>query len=68
MGITGLFAVVLMILYGAVVLMKRARGRDVSTSGFGPFDEVFHPAAHEVVVVIEEQEKSAPPVPAPDDK
>lgn len=67
MGILGLFAVVLMILYGSVVLMKRARGSDVRTSGFGPFDEVFHPAAHEATVVVEEQEESAPPVPTPDD-
>lgn len=67
MGITGLFAAVLMILWGAIVLMKRARGREVSASGFGAFDEVFHPAAHQATVVIEEQEESAPPVPAPDD-
>lgn len=67
MGIAMLVVVLLGILWGAIVLMRRARGSEVSASGFGAFDELFHPAAQRATVIIEEQQESAPPVPSPDE-
>lgn len=66
-GLGGLTAVVLTILWGAIVLAKRSRNQDVSATSFGALDEVFHPAAHQASIVVDEQREVSPPLPTPDD-
>ena len=48
-------------------LTKRQRGRRVSGSVAGPFEEIWHPAAHRARIDIEVQDERKVATPAPGD-
>jgi len=55
------------IMAGLVWLTHRSRGRRVGSSVAGPFEEIWHPAAHRARIDIEIQDERTAPVPSPGD-
>jgi len=58
--------------FGAVMvalalLTKRSRGRRVGSSVAGPFEEIWHPAAHRARIDIEVQDERKIGAPSPGD-
>lgn len=45
------------VMAGLVWLTKRAKGRQVGSSVAGPFEEIWHPAAHRARIDIEIQDE-----------
>lgn len=43
-------------------------GRSTAAGGLGAFDEIFHPAAANAAVIIEEQREARTALPSPEDK
>lgn len=48
-------------------LTKRSRGRSLGSSVAGPFEEIWHPAAHRARIEIEVQDERRTESPAPGD-
>ena len=48
-------------------LTHRSRGRRVGSSVAGPFEEIWHPAAHRARIDIEIQDERKTPIPSPGD-
>lgn len=61
-------AVFAAILGGMAWIAVRARRRGLGDSITGPWDEIWHPTAHQAHIEIREQEERATPRPSPDDK
>jgi len=55
------------IMAGLVWLTHRGRGRRVGSSVAGPFEEIWHPAAHRARIDIEIQDDRKAPIPSPGD-
>ena len=55
------------VMVGLALLTKRARGRRVGSSVAGPFEEIWHPAAHRARIDIEVQDERKIATPAPGD-
>lgn len=55
------------VMVGLMWLTRRSRGRRVGSSVTGPFEEIWHPAAHRARVEIEIQDERATEFPAPGD-
>lgn len=55
------------VLVGLALLTRRARGRSVGSSVAGPFEEIWHPAAHRARIDIQVQDERKVPLPAPGD-
>jgi hypothetical protein len=53
---------------GLVWLGRRVRRRGVGGEVVGPFEEIWHPAAHRARLEIEVQEGRMVPLPSPDDQ
>ena len=47
---------------------KRRRWKSVQSSLMGPFDELWHPAAHRSRLIVEVQAERVEPAPSPGDK
>lgn len=65
-------AVLVLAFFGAVmtglaVATRHRRGRRASASVAGPFEELWHPAAHRARVAIEIQDERVAEAPAPGD-
>jgi hypothetical protein len=58
------FAVVMMCLASST---RRRRGRRVASSVAGPFEEIWHPAAHRARIQVEIQDERKVAMPSPDD-
>ncbi|MBX9245704.1 hypothetical protein ICW40_12915 [Actinotalea ferrariae] len=63
---------VVLVLVGGVLLGLRAlrrgmRRRGHGGSAMGPFDEIWHPAAHDARVEVHEQDERPAPAPSPDE-
>jgi hypothetical protein len=56
------------ILGGLAWLASRVRRRGAGDSVMGPFDEIWHPAAHRARIEIHVQEERPAPAPAPGDR
>jgi hypothetical protein len=50
-----------------VWLTRRQRGRRIGSSVAGPFEEIWHPAAHRARIDIEVQDERKAETPAPGD-
>ncbi len=63
--------VVVVLLGGALLglraLSRRMRHRPRGGSVMGPFDEIWHPAAHDARVEVHEQDERPAPAPSPDE-
>jgi hypothetical protein len=55
------------VMVGLALLTKRARGRRVGSSVAGPFEEIWHPAAHRARIDIEVQDERKIGAPSPGD-
>ena len=55
------------VMAGLVWLTRRQRGRQVGGSVAGPFEEIWHPAAHRARVEIQVQDERTLPAPSPGD-
>ena len=55
------------IMAGLVWLTHGSRGRRVGSSVAGPFEEIWHPAAHRARIDIAIQDERKAPVPSPGD-
>jgi hypothetical protein len=55
------------IMGGLAWLGSRVRRRGVGGAVMGPFDEIWHPAAHRFRFEIQVQEERMVPMPSPDD-
>lgn len=53
---------------GLVWLGRRVRRRGVGGEVMGPFEEIWHPAAHRARLEIEVREERMVPLPSPDDQ
>jgi hypothetical protein len=53
---------------GLVWLGSRVRRRGVGGAVMGPFDEIYHPAAHRFRFEIEVQAQRMVPLPSPEDQ
>jgi hypothetical protein len=60
-------AVMGVVMGGVVWLASRMRRRRVGASIMGPFDEIWHPAAHRARIEIQVQVQRKAPMPSPDD-
>jgi hypothetical protein len=58
------FAVVMFLLARST---RRRRGRRIASSVAGPFEEIWHPAAHRARIQIEIQDERKIAMPSPDD-
>jgi hypothetical protein len=56
------------ILGGLAWLGSRVRRRGVGGAVMGPFEEIWHPAAHRIRFEIQVQEERMVPMPSPDDQ
>jgi len=65
-AVFGFFAAVAAGLY-VVGARLRARGRGAGASFVGPFEEIWHPAAHRARLTIEARKEQGDPAPAPAD-
>ncbi len=68
-----LAAVVVLAGFGLVLsalawLGSRVRRRGIGDLVMGPFDEIWHPAAHLTRIEIQAQEERAAPMPSPSDR
>jgi hypothetical protein len=61
--IVGLLALVVGALWWLATRVRRRGGGDV----LGPFDELWHPAAHRTRIERQEQSERRAPTPSPDD-
>ncbi|MCH6167806.1 hypothetical protein [Pseudonocardia alaniniphila] len=61
----GIFGVVLA---GLAWIASRVRRRGGGGSLMGPFDEIWHPAAHRARIETEVQEERPAPIPLPGDR
>jgi len=64
--------IAVLVLFGAVMaglawLTRRARGRSVGGAVAGPFEEIWHPAAHRARIQIEVQDERLAEPNAPGD-
>jgi hypothetical protein len=57
-----------MVLAGLPWLAARVRRRGVGGSVLGPFEEIWHPAAHRARIEVEVQQERSAPAPAPGDR
>jgi hypothetical protein len=55
------------VMTGLAVAARRRQGRRVSASVAGPFEEMWHPAAHRARVAIEVHDERVAEAPAPGD-
>lgn len=67
-----LLVVVTVLLFGAVLgglwwVARRSRGRSASGAVAGPFEEIWHPAAHRARIEIQVQDERVVPSPQPGD-
>ncbi len=53
---------------GRVWLGRRVRRRGVGGEAMGPFEEIWHPAAHRARMEIAVQKERMVPLPSPDDQ
>lgn len=65
-AVFGFFVAVAACLY-MVGARLRARGRGAGAAVMGPFEEIWHPAAHRARLTIEVQQEQGDPAPAPGD-
>ncbi len=65
--VVAVLAAFLAIMAGLVWLTHRSRGRRVGSSVAGPFEEIWHPAAHRARIDIEIQDERKTPIPSPGD-
>jgi hypothetical protein len=63
LGVVAAFALVGAALWWLAVRVRRRGGGDV----LGPFDELWHPAAHRTRIEIQEQAERRTPAPSPRD-
>lgn len=63
LGLLAAFALVLAALWWLAVRVRRRSGGDV----LGPFDELWHPAAHRTRIEKREQSERRTPAPSPED-
>lgn len=66
-GLLVIVANAAIVLVGLPWLASRVRRRGVGGSVLGPFDEIWHPAAHRARIEIEQQQEQPAPAPAPGD-
>jgi hypothetical protein len=62
-----IFAAFAAVMVGLPWLTSRSRGRRVGGSVAGPFEEIWHPAAHRARIEIEVQDERSMPMPSPGD-
>jgi hypothetical protein len=55
------------VMIGLALLTRRARGRRIGSSVAGPFEEIWHPAAHRARIDIEVQDERKIGTPSPGD-
>ena len=55
------------VMVGLALLTRRSRGRRVGSSVAGPFEEVWHPAAHRARIDIQVQDERKIAAPSPGD-
>jgi hypothetical protein len=65
LAVVGGFAV---IMGGLTLLGSRIRRRGLGGAVMGPFDEIWHPAAHQSHIEVQTQEDRVTPSPSPDDR
>jgi len=53
------------VLGGLAWVARRGRGRRVSGAVAGPFEELWHPAAHRARIEIQVQDERVVPIPQP---
>lgn len=57
-----------LILAGLMWLAKRVRRRAAGDSVMGPFEEIWHPVAHQARIEIHAQSEQRAPMPSADDR
>jgi hypothetical protein len=63
-----ILAVFGLVLGGLPWLASRARRRRAGESLMGPFDEIWHPAAHRARIEVQVQDERPAPKPSPGDQ
>jgi hypothetical protein len=64
-GLPAVLAIYASVLGGLVWIAHRVRRRGGGASLMGPFEEIWHPAAHQAHLEIEVQDGRPEPAPAP---
>jgi hypothetical protein len=67
LSIAAVFAAFGAVMVGLVLLTRRSRGRRVGSSVAGPFEEIWHPAAHRARIDVEVQDERKIGTPSPGD-
>ena len=67
LAILAVFAAFGSVMVGLWLLTRRSRGRRVGSSVVGPFEEIWHPAAHRARIDIEVQDERKIGAPSPGD-